>query len=108
MLSPRPNSVANSKEHVENISLDPADKEIEGNDLDVGTQMEHADIEYTAEGEYRFLHDLCRSNRLEHRKLVRKVDWRIVPLAAWACGLQFVDKVCIIPFCCLMDSYANN
>ena len=23
----------------------------------------------------------------------RKIDWRIMPLAAWACGLQFVDKV---------------
>ncbi|KAH6981493.1 major facilitator superfamily domain-containing protein [Ilyonectria destructans] len=22
----------------------------------------------------------------------RKIDWRIMPLAAWACGLQFVDK----------------
>jgi hypothetical protein len=24
----------------------------------------------------------------------KKIDWRIMPLAAWACGLQFVDKVC--------------
>lgn len=24
----------------------------------------------------------------------RKIDWRIMPLAAWTCGLQFVDKVC--------------
>lgn len=23
----------------------------------------------------------------------KKIDWRIMPLAAWACGLQFVDKV---------------
>ncbi|KAJ5697080.1 hypothetical protein N7536_007492 [Penicillium majusculum] len=79
MLSPRPNSVANSKEHVENVSLNPTDKETGDNDLDIGAQilMNNEDVEYTAE---------------EHRKLVRKIDWRIVPLAAWACGLQFVDK----------------
>lgn len=100
MFSPRPNSRANSKEHVENISLDPTDKETGNNDIDVGAQilMDHQDIEYTAEGEYPFLHDVCQSNILEHRKLVRKVDWRIVPLAAWACGLQFVDKVGTNPF----------
>lgn len=23
---------------------------------------------------------------------MRKIDWHIIPLAAWACGLQFVDK----------------
>lgn len=29
---------------------------------------------------------------IEARKLVRKIDWHLMPLAAWACGLQFVDK----------------
>jgi hypothetical protein len=28
----------------------------------------------------------------------KKIDWRIMPLAAWACGLQFVDKVCMLRF----------
>lgn len=54
MLSPRPNSVANSKEHVENVSLNPTDKETGDNDLDIGAQilMNNEDVEYTAEGEY--------------------------------------------------------
>lgn len=42
------------------------------------------------------IHHFCslyRPNRLEHRKLLRNIDWRIVPLAAWVCGLRFVDKV---------------
>lgn len=29
----------------------------------------------------------------EKSKVLRKIDWHIIPLAAWACGLQFVDKV---------------
>ncbi|KIX05613.1 uncharacterized protein Z518_03585 [Rhinocladiella mackenziei CBS 650.93] len=28
----------------------------------------------------------------EGRRVLRKIDWHILPLAAWACGLQFVDK----------------
>ena len=33
-------------------------------------------------------------DRLEKSAVCRKIDWRIMPLAAWSCGLQFVDKVC--------------
>lgn len=29
----------------------------------------------------------------EMNSVRKKIDWRIMPLAAWACGLQFVDKV---------------
>jgi hypothetical protein len=50
-------------------------------------------------------HDLQQPNRFEHRKLLRKIDWRIVPLAAWACGLQFVDKVYTNLSFYVMDSY---
>ncbi|KAL5356129.1 major facilitator superfamily domain-containing protein [Aspergillus floccosus] len=49
-----------------------------GDNADIGAQFlaEH-DVEYTEE---------------ESRRLRWKIDLRIVPLAAWACGLQFVDK----------------
>lgn len=33
------------------------------------------------------------SHPTEKNAVRRKIDWRIMPLAAWACGLQFVDKV---------------
>lgn len=33
------------------------------------------------------------SHPTEKSAVRRKIDWRIMPLAAWACGLQFVDKV---------------
>ncbi|KUL84693.1 hypothetical protein ZTR_07605 [Talaromyces verruculosus] len=46
--------------------------------LDVGAQaLAGQDLTYTKD---------------EARKLLRKIDWHIMPLAAWACGLQFVDK----------------
>ncbi|KIW92830.1 uncharacterized protein Z519_06679 [Cladophialophora bantiana CBS 173.52] len=49
-------------------------------DLDVGASIVQAqeDTHYTEE---------------EKSAVLRKIDWRIIPLAAWACGLQFVDKV---------------
>ncbi|OQV07664.1 hypothetical protein CLAIMM_12065 [Cladophialophora immunda] len=48
-------------------------------DLDVGASIVQAqeDTQYTEE---------------EKSAVLRKIDWRIIPLAAWACGLQFVDK----------------
>ncbi|KAL6241204.1 hypothetical protein RBB50_011883 [Rhinocladiella similis] len=48
-------------------------------DLDVGASIVQAqeDTHYTEE---------------EKSKVLRKIDWHIIPLAAWACGLQFVDK----------------
>ncbi|KAM6506907.1 hypothetical protein FALCPG4_018725 [Fusarium falciforme] len=47
--------------------------------LDVGVQVmgEDGSVEYTEE---------------EGKRILRKIDWHIIPLAAWACGLQFVDK----------------
>ncbi|OQE39029.1 hypothetical protein PENCOP_c007G08281 [Penicillium coprophilum] len=84
MSFPQPNLAANSREHIdevkENISLTPTGEDNgSANNLDTVAQilMDPEEIEYTAE---------------EHRRLLRKIDWRIVPLAAWACGLQFVDK----------------
>lgn len=29
----------------------------------------------------------------EDRRVQRKIDWHLMPLMAWACGLQLVDKV---------------
>ncbi|KAK9893892.1 MFS general substrate transporter [Cystobasidium minutum MCA 4210] len=49
-----------------------------GEDLDIGAQaLTDADLQYTKE---------------EHNKVLRKIDWRLMPICAWACGLQFVDK----------------
>jgi len=31
----------------------------------------------------------------EERKVLRKIDWRLMPLMAFVCGLQFVDKAAI-------------
>ncbi|KAM0753792.1 MFS general substrate transporter [Meredithblackwellia eburnea MCA 4105] len=31
----------------------------------------------------------------EHGALLRKIDWRIMPLAAWGCALQYVDKTAL-------------
>jgi len=28
----------------------------------------------------------------DEKKVLRKIDWHIIPLAAWSCGLQYVDK----------------
>ncbi|KAJ5486215.1 Major facilitator superfamily domaingeneral substrate transporter [Penicillium desertorum] len=85
MSFPQPTPAANSREHVdevkETISLTLAGEENgDDNDLDAVAQilMDQEDIQ--------------QPNRFEHRKLLRKIDWRIVPLAAWAYGLQFVDK----------------
>ncbi|CAH0019994.1 unnamed protein product [Clonostachys rhizophaga] len=33
-----------------------------------------------------------QGQNLDFSEEVRKIDWRILPLAAWSCGLQFVDK----------------
>ncbi|KAJ5503239.1 Major facilitator superfamily domain general substrate transporter [Penicillium fimorum] len=84
MSFPQPTPMAQPREHVDevkgNISLTPTGEGNESDDsIDTVTHvsMDPEEIEYTAE---------------EHRKLLRKIDWRIVPLAAWACGLQFVDK----------------
>ncbi|KIX04601.1 uncharacterized protein Z518_05471 [Rhinocladiella mackenziei CBS 650.93] len=53
------------------------DKKAQG-DLDVGAQVvQGQDIHFTEE---------------EKKKVLQKIDWHIIPLAAWACGLQFVDK----------------
>ncbi|KAH8888918.1 MFS general substrate transporter [Thozetella sp. PMI_491] len=47
-------------------------------DADVGAQaLQGQDLHFTKQ---------------EHDRLLRKVDWRFIPLAAWACGIQFVDK----------------
>ncbi|KAF9888585.1 hypothetical protein FE257_008517 [Aspergillus nanangensis] len=68
------NNTEEAKDDVSHTHLEKAVEE----DVDIGAQFlaEH-DVEYTEE---------------ENRRLRRKIDWRIVPLAAWACGLQFVDK----------------
>ncbi|KAJ5791523.1 Major facilitator superfamily domain general substrate transporter [Penicillium psychrosexuale] len=85
MSFPQPTPTAISREHVdevkEAISLTPTGKgNGDDNNLDDIAQilMDQEGIEYPAE---------------EHRKLLRNIDWRIVPLAAWVCGLRFVDKV---------------
>ncbi|KAK5328326.1 hypothetical protein LTR93_002111 [Exophiala xenobiotica] len=47
-------------------------------DLDVGAAIvQQQDTHFTDE---------------EKKKILWKIDWHIIPLAAWACGLQFVDK----------------
>ncbi|KAF2094963.1 MFS general substrate transporter [Rhizodiscina lignyota] len=47
-------------------------------DIDVGAQaLQGQELNFTEQ---------------ENKRILRKIDWRIVPLAAWACGLQFVDK----------------
>lgn len=48
------------------------------------------------------------SNGVENRRLKRKIDWRIIPLAAWACGLQFVDKVRIERFLHVLEANARQ
>ena len=68
--------------------------------LDVGAQaLAGQDLTYTKDG--KSYQDLSNKALLliwimnfciEARKLRRKIDWHIMPLAAWACGLQFVDK----------------
>ncbi|CDM26841.1 unnamed protein product [Penicillium roqueforti FM164] len=84
MSFPQPTPTVISREHVDEVkeatSLTPMGKgNGDDNNLDDIAQilMDQEDIEYPAE---------------EHRKLLRNIDWRIVPLAAWVCGLRFVDK----------------
>ncbi|KAL7007167.1 hypothetical protein EMMF5_003393 [Cystobasidiomycetes sp. EMM_F5] len=31
----------------------------------------------------------------EHDRVLRKIDWALMPLSAWACGLQYVDKTAL-------------
>ncbi|KAI2738843.1 hypothetical protein DTO013E5_6964 [Penicillium roqueforti] len=84
MSFPQPTPTVISREHVDEVkeatSLTPMGKG-NGDDNNLGDiaqiLMDQEDIEYPAE---------------EHRKLLRNIDWRIVPLAAWVCGLRFVDK----------------
>ncbi|EXJ69751.1 uncharacterized protein A1O5_06822 [Cladophialophora psammophila CBS 110553] len=72
-------------------------------DLDVGASIVQAqeDTHYTEEGEDVRDSGPCQNEKdctdgiglpLEKSIVLRKIDWRIIPLAAWACGLQFVDK----------------
>ncbi|KAL4894680.1 major facilitator superfamily domain-containing protein [Aspergillus ambiguus] len=68
----------NTKDEVPEVShLSDVEMTFEKNG-DIGARfLEEHDVEFTEE---------------ESRRLRWKIDWRIVPLAAWACGLQFVDK----------------
>lgn len=83
--------------HAEYPRID--DTDLKGQ-LDVGAQaLAGQDLTYTKEGNpYQIafcLYSTCNTfinSCIEARKLVRKIDWHLMPLAAWACGLQFVDK----------------
>lgn len=82
-------------QHVETMEfIDEA--ELKG-DIDIAaTALRGQDLShFTVEG--NFLAQLHIGNKLtsfeERRKVLRKIDWHILPLAAWSCGLQFVDKV---------------
>jgi MFS transporter, ACS family, allantoate permease len=84
--------------HAEYPRID--DTDLKGQ-LDVGAQaLAGQDLTYTKDG---MSYQVFLSNKsllliwimnfcIEARKLLRKIDWHIMPLAAWACGLQFVDK----------------
>ncbi|PCG93595.1 Major facilitator superfamily domain, general substrate transporter [Penicillium occitanis (nom. inval.)] len=71
----RKTDVEEVADHAEYPCIDDTDLKRQ---LDVGAQaLAGQDLTYTKD---------------EARKLLRKIDWHIMPLAAWACGLQFVDK----------------
>lgn len=84
-------------QHVE--AREYLDEEDLKGDLDIGVEaLRGQDLTSTEEGKFNdnsmaiFWELTC----LEKHKVLRKIDWHIIPLAAWACGLQFVDKVSLI------------
>lgn len=72
-------------------------KGIQG-DVDIGVvALQGQDLHFTEEGKLEFNNNQHIHVRdltiVEKHKVLRKIDWHIMPLAAWSCGLQFVDKV---------------
>jgi hypothetical protein len=84
-------------QHVETYNFID-EEELKGvqGDIDICVvALQGQDLNFTKEGkldanQHVYNWDLTL---LEKRKVLRKVDWHIMPLAAWSCGLQFVDKV---------------
>lgn len=77
-------------------NLDSAEDDAKSGEKNYGSQLDLQ--EYSPEGEKLYSLIVVRLHvltwyYLERSAVRRKIDWRIMPLAAWACGLQFVDKV---------------
>ena len=93
---------ANQQQQLETMNeIDPQKPEAiqsEG-DLDVGAQIvQQFGTDFTDDGKILITSAFgCgpADSFKEKKKVLRKIDWHVIPLAAWACGLQFVDKVCL-------------
>jgi hypothetical protein len=82
-------------QHVETYNF--IDEEEFKGDVDIAVvALRGQDLAFTEEGKFGAIFSMLVFWNLtlpEKRKVLRKIDWHILPLAAWSCGLQFVDKV---------------
>lgn len=92
-----------SKNDVEQMEasdrLSISEKVMEGDvDAAVAT-VKDQDLAFTPEGKSKLRtasQTVVLTLHLENRRVLRKIDWHLVPLMAFACGIQLVDKVRLI------------